>query len=440
MHEPWQERRFAADGQSGGRAGRPRILVLGAGYGGLTCFLELQDQVPRRTDLVLVNADEYHWFTTELHTYIAGQEAESIRVPLRRVVHRPGRLVVGRVSEVDPAGSLVMLADGQALPYDYLVFALGSDPEYYGLPGAEEHSLVVGNSQGARALRDRIAAVASRETVPGPADGDPLPHVVVAGGGLTGVEVAGELADEHLGRISLTIVEAAPEILAGFDPDLVQSARDVLEGKGIRIRTGSPITRVDNRTIYFADGQQLECDLLIWAGGVRGSGVLARSGLVITPRGRGEVDQFLRARGYPQIYLVGDSAAFTMPATGRELPPTAQAAVQMGRAAARNLLNRMRGRPEEPFSPQLRGAFASLGREQGVGQIGTERFKGAPAVVIKHLIEAHHAYETGAGVLPLVKRILQAPGRLLGARRPRAKIVAPSRVGREQPGERPTLR
>lgn len=395
-------------------AARRRVVVLGAGYGGLTCFLDLQERAPRSVDLVLVNADPYHWFTTELHTYVAGQEEESVRVPLRRVVHPPGRLLVGRVERVAIQERQILFEDGESLAYDYLVFALGSDPEYYGLPGVAENSLVVGNFQGARTLRERVGMLATQERPP---------HIAVAGGGLTGVELVGELADEYGGRLRLTLVEAGPAIMSGFDPSLVAAARNVLENKGIQVSTGNPIARVDAGTIQFRNGDRMEADLLVWAGGVRGSGVLARSGFVTTPKGRGVVDRFLRAEGLENVYLIGDSAAFVDPDVAKELPPTAQAAVQMGRAAARNVLNRLRDMPEEPFIPRLRGAFASIGRAEAVGQMGTDLYKGAPAVMIKHLIEAHHAYETGAGVLPLVRRIVQAPLRFLAGRRSRASMA-----------------
>lgn len=385
--------------------GGSRIIVLGAGYAGLTCFLELQDRLPRSADLLLVNGDPYHWFTTELHTYAAGEPEGAVRVALRRIVTRPGRLRVARVDRIDPKGREVVLEGGERLPYDLLVVGLGSDPEYFGLPGVEQHSLVVGNWAGAARLRaefdSRLAEVSG-----------PL-QTVVAGGGLTGVEVAGELADRHPGRVAITILEAAPQIMAGFAPDLVQTAREVLEGKGIQILTGTPISAVEAGQILLKDGRELAFDLLVWAGGVRGSAVLDSSGLETTPRGRGLVDPYLRAVGYDTIYLIGDAAAFVDPATDRELPPTAQGAVQMGRAAGRNILRRLRGQAEQPFAPSLRGAFASLGRTHGVGQIGEERYAGFPAMLIKQAIEAHHAWETGGGLLPLIGRLLRAPRLLL---------------------------
>ncbi|HYG57725.1 MAG TPA: NAD(P)/FAD-dependent oxidoreductase [Symbiobacteriaceae bacterium] len=414
-----RSRRPVPDGRE-----RSRVVVLGAGYGGLTCFLELQDHLSRDYDLVLVNGDRYHWFTTELHTLVAGEHEDAVRVPLSRIITSPGRLVVDRVSKVDPQAREVHLASGQRLGYDLLVFGLGSDPEYFGLPGVAEYSLIVGNWQGATNLRERVAGL-----IEGP--GDAVRHVVVAGGGLTGVELAGELADEYRGRIRLTIVEAGPDIMAGFAPGLVRISREVLQEKGVEIRTGNPITRVDQGKVTFKDGETLTFDVLVWAGGVRGSAILAQSGFETTPRGRGLVDPYLRAVGHPEVYLVGDSAAFTDPSTGREVPPSGQAAVQMGRQAGRNILHRLRGRAEEPFVPHIKGAFASLGRREGVGQLGTEEYSGVPAMMIKHLVESHHAWETGAGVMPLINRLLRGPQRFMRGRSrqpaaPRPGQVAPT--------------
>lgn len=390
----------------GGR--RRRIVVLGAGYAGLTCFLELQDHLSREYDLVLLNGDRYHWFTTELHTYVAGEDEEAVRIPLSRVVAKPGRLLVGRVRRVHPETKQVELDGGERISYDLLVFALGSDPEYYGLPGVAENSLIVGNWEGASRLRERIALLFEADDRQGRA-----PHVVVAGGGLTGVEVAGELADEYPDRLTLTIVEAGPHIMAGFAPELVQTSQEILEGKGIQIRAGNPIARVDPGQITFKDGEKLGFDLLVWAGGVRGSAIIAQSGFATTAKGRARVDGYLRAEGRDDVYFVGDAAAFVDPATGREVPPTAQAAVQMGRAAGRNILRRLRGQAEQPFVPKLKGAFASLGRTKGVGQMGKEQFTGLPAMVVKNLIEAHHAWESGGGVMPLVSRLVRAPQRFI---------------------------
>jgi len=389
-----------------------RIVVLGAGYAGLSCYLELQDRLPNGYDLVLVNADRYHWFTTELHTYAAGESEDAVRIPLSRIIAPPGRLSLGRVEHVDLSAMRVLLEGGGQICYDYLVFALGSDPEYFDLPGVKDHSMIVGNWQGATKLRHAVAHVLTDQI---------NPHIVIVGGGLTGVEVAGELADEYPGRARLTLVEAGPEIMAGFAPDLIEISRSVLEGKGITVKTANPIASVRAGELRFKDEDLLPFDLLVWAGGVRGSAILERSGFQVTAKGRGKVDPYLRALGHDRIYLIGDSAALVDSATEREVPPTAQAAVQMGQATGKNLLRRLEGQPEQVFVPRIKGAFASLGRQQGVGQIGSEQFSGLPAMVFKNVIEAHHAWETGAGAMPLVKRLLNAPRRYL--RRPRPVVA-----------------
>lgn len=387
-----------------GETAETRVVVLGAGYAGLTCFLELQAHLSRHCDLVLVNLDRYHWFTTELHTYVAGEEADAIRLPLARVVVRPGRLVVGRVQRVDPTERRVLLADGQTLTYDLLVFALGSEPEYYGLPGVAEHSLEVGSWEGARQLRARVHKLAASS-----GGGRPLGRVVVAGGGMTGVELAGELADQFPGRLQLTLVEAGPEIMPGFAPDLVHTARKVLQQKGVEIHTARPIVEAEAGQVRLKDGTTLPFDLLVWAAGVRGSAVLAESGFATNCRGRALVDPYLRAEGYPDVYVVGDSASVINPLTSREVPPSGQVAVQMGRHAGRNILRRLRGQPQEAFVPRLRGAFASLGQREGVGQIGEEQFVGVPAMLFKEAIEARHIWESGGGLMPLIRRLLRAP-------------------------------
>jgi len=236
--------------QSHNGAEKGRIIVLGAGYAGLTCSLELQDHLPRGYELVLVTGDRYHWFTTELHEYAAGTTEESVRIPLKRLVAPPGRLIVDWVTAIDPEMQQVELKVSGRLDYSLLVFALGSEPEYFGLPGVAENALTLGNPKAAGKLREKVQSLVN--------SGRRSPHVVVVGGGLTGVEVAGELADEYQGQLRLTL------IMAGFDPGLVQVARQVLELKGIRILTGNPIVSVDESLIHLKRGTRSAT--ICWSG------------------------------------------------------------------------------------------------------------------------------------------------------------------------------
>lgn len=416
---------------------RRRVVVLGAGYAGLTCFLELQDRLPRSHDLVLVSRDRYHWFTTELHTYAAGHDPDTVRIPLRRLVAPPGRLVIDHVAGLRPAERRVELKISGPQVYDLLVFALGSEPEYSGLPGIPQHALTIGSPHAARQVRERVRALVEtgagdqRANTRDDGGGDSA-RVLVVGGGLTGVELAAELADEHPGRLWVTILEAAPDIMAGFPPDLVRVARRILEEKGIRLVTGSPIVTADATHVYLQDGREIGYDLLVWAGGVRGHSLLAEAGLELGGRGRARVDAFLRSVSDDRIYVIGDAASFTDPVSGREVPPTGQAAVQMGKAAAENILRRLSGQPEQPFAFRLRGQFASLGHHEGVGTLGQENLVGLPAVAVKHFVEGLHAWEMGGGVMPLVRKLVAAPLNYLRGRRLRQRL-RPRRALREQP-------
>lgn len=388
-----------------------RVVILGAGYAGLTAYFDLREHMrQRRFSLTLVDKDDYHTFVTRLYTIAGGDESEEdVTLPLRPLVRPPAKLIVGTVTGLDPARRQVQV-DGEAVDFDYLIVAVGSEPEYYGVPGAAEYGYFIGTLEAAEQVRERLRQLTGR--------GRPV-RVVVAGAGLTGVEVAGELIDTYRERVHVDLVEAAPEIMPGFEPALARGARQVLERKGVRVHTGRPIGRVLPDTVqlrqpddpaaaqrFVGHPSELPCDVLIWAGGVRGPALLAEAGLSVNRRGRALVDEYQRSVDDDRIYVIGDASAFVDPESGLELPPTAQAAVQEGRAVARSLLARLQGQPEVAFRPVMRGFFASLGRGAAVGQIGDVQLYGLPAVGLKRLIESHHAWEVG-GLAYLLRRSLK---------------------------------
>lgn len=399
-----------------------RIVVLGAGYAGLACVLDLQDRLDfRRRSLLLVNDSDAHTFTTELPEYAGGADDESaVSIPLRRVLRRPVQLRVERVVGLR-AGAGQVECEGGPVPYDLLVVALGSEPDYYGLPGVAEHGLVLWNLRSAGEIRARLEAL-----VGAPGRGEPV-AVLVAGGGLTGVELAAEVADRHAGAVSITLVEAGPEIMPGFERPLAEAARRVLEQKGVRVRAGTAIESAGPRSVRLKGGDELRYDLFVWAGGVRANRLVAEAGWPTTHKGRVRVDGRQHPPGYEDVYVVGDCAAFVDPRSGQELPPTAQAAVQSGQAAARSIAARLRGLPEPPFEPRIRGFFASLGRGAGVGQIGEVQLYGAAAYGVKRLIEAHHAWEAG-GAYELLRRCCRAVPRFSRRAAPSRPATTPSRL------------
>ncbi|MDA8336267.1 MAG: FAD-dependent oxidoreductase [Peptococcaceae bacterium] len=358
------------------------ILIVGAGYAGLTAFLELKDHAV----VTLLNEDPYHYFTTQLPEVVSGSEApDNIRIDLDRVVGEPHRLVIDRAGEIDFAARRVVLRSG-GLPYDYLILAPGSVPEFYGLKDVAREALVLTGLNDALEIRSRVSAL------------PPGAGAVIVGGGLTGTELAAALADNAELRIFL--LEAAPRLVPGFTPELSEYVERLLTRKGITIRKERMVTGLHPGELLLGD-EVLPYDLLIWAAGVRGSPLA--SGLPADRQGRVTVDAFLHPPAHPEVYVAGDLAAMRFPG-GETVPPNAQVAVQSGYWIGQNLPRRLRGEAEQPFGPRMRGIFANFGKA-GAGRLGSRRtMVGLPAYWFKRLIEGHHALETG-GLLFLLKRL-----------------------------------
>jgi NADH dehydrogenase len=382
------------------------VVVAGGGYAGLSACLEFRRRAMRSglvedVRVILVNEAPVHTYTTELHGLATGvEDVGDVVVPLAHVLHAPTRLVVGRIEAVD-ARRHVVRVDGDELKYDDLVLAVGSVPEDYGIDGVRRYAWFLESAAAAQAIREGLDESAERG------------HgtVVLVGGGLTGVELAAEIKDVYRDRLEVLLLEAGERIMAGIEPALAKASQRLLENKGVHVRTGVRIASVNARALAVRGRQDVPYDVLLWCAGVRGNPLVARSGFAVETHGRGVTDSYLRARGDEHVWLAGDCAAFPMSAGGY-LPPTAQAAEQAGRAAAHNVLRSLLGLELDPFEPRVRGLFASLGEREGVGQIGREEFFGLSAILVKRLIEAHHAFEAG-GLNNLTRDLWRQAGRLL---------------------------
>lgn len=394
---------------------RPHVVILGAGYAGFAVARGLGGAPVRAT---LVNPFPYHYFTTLLHEPIARPRArERISIPLAPYLPPNVRLWLGRAVAIDPEEPAVeveelVTAARRRVAADYLVVAVGSEPLYFGIPGLEERALAIRDLASGPLIRahveHRLARFAAGEERAG------ARRIVIGGGGYTGVEVAAELAEtrDDLARaaglvpsaVEIYLVEAAPTLLPGFDPRLVEYATAFLERAGIRVITGTAIREVTPDRVILADGRKIEAGTVIWTGGVRAHRLVERSGLEVDRRGRALVERDLTARGYPRVYVAGDAAA--VPGEdGRPLPPTAQVAVQHGRYVARALGRRLRGLPALPFRPRLLGTVISLGRRDGVGWLGNRyRVTGQAARALKTMVLWRYLY--GIGGVGLIARVI----------------------------------
>jgi NADH dehydrogenase len=388
----------------------PKIVILGAGYGGVMTALRLQKMLNyNEADVTLVNKHDYHYFTTQLHMPAAGTESpENARVSISKLIDEfKIDFVKSTVVQIRPQDRKVILEDG-TLSYDYLVIGVGGEPETFGIPGLKEYALNIRSINSVRLIREHIEyqfAKFKRE----PHRTDYLTFIV-GGAGFTGIEFAGELADRipKLCRefdvdpqlVKIINIEAAPTALPGFDPELVEYAMDVLRRKGVTFRIGTPIKECRPDGVIVGDGEEIKAQTVIWTGGIRGNRLIEEAGFE-TVRGRVKVDEYLRVPGHDNIYIVGDNS-IVFNEEGRPYPPTAQIAMQQGIAVAHNLVASIRNQAMKKFEFKSKGTVASLGKGEAIGLVFGKKYKGWTAAQLKKLIDLRYLYIIGG--IPLMLR------------------------------------
>jgi NADH dehydrogenase len=235
--------------------------------------------------------------------------------------------------------------------------------------------------------------------------------IVVGGAGFTGIEFVGELIDRMpelcrkydipREKVRLINIEAAPTVLPGFDPELVDYAVKYFESNGVEFRLSTPIEECTEDGVILKGGEEIKAATVVWTGGVRGNKLVEESGLE-TMRGRVKVDEFLRAPGHPEVFVLGDSSLVFNKENDRPYPPTAQIATQQGQNCAKNLVSAIRGGQMEPFVFDLKGTVASLGRKEAIGIVGKSKLFGRKAAIMKRIIELRWLYLLGG--IPMVLR------------------------------------
>jgi len=370
-----------------------KIVILGAGYGGLLAALTVRKYFTAdEAKVTVVNQYPTHQIITELHRLAAGSIAEqAIAMPLEKLLRgKDVKLKIAKVETFSADTKEVKLNDGSTLTYDALVVALGSTTAYFGIPGLEENSLVLKSAKDAnyinQHIEERIAAYAKTKNEADAA-------ILIGGGGLTGIELVGEIADRmpalakrhgiNPSEIKLMLVEAGPKVMPMLPDHLIERATTSLEKRGVTFLTGLPVTGVEGNVIDLKDGQKIVANTFVWTGGVQGNPLVGQSGLEVN-RGRATVNEFLQSTSHNDVFIAGDSAVFFGP-DGRPYPPTAQIAWQMGENVGYNLYAYLEGKSFEAFSPINSGTLASLGRKDAVASIGASgtSLKGLPASLMK---------------------------------------------------------
>jgi NADH:ubiquinone reductase (H+-translocating) len=382
------------------------LLILGAGYAGLTLAQEVDRRSRGRLPTVLVDRHPVHVLRTELYEVgrLAAAEGatDAWTVPLAQVFERSSvQWRAGEVQGIDLEGRAVVL-DGERLGFSSLAICLGSVAAYYGVPGAAEHTHSVYRLTGARALAHALREL---EAASPHLAGERRPRVVVVGGGSTGTEVAAEIATTDWAAVTglparppeVCLVTGSLPLLAGLPGPLIERAEALLRRAGVALLRGYNSVRVDPDRIALEDGTVLVADLVVWCAGLEAPGIVR--GLPV-PHGKGgriAVEPTLEVRDRPGLFAVGDVAEIHDPTTGALVPGTAQAALAEARAAAGNLVARWQGRALAPFRYRERGVALSLGRGQGAASVRALTVWGSPAALLKRVVQRDYARSVERG-------------------------------------------
>ncbi len=362
-----------------------KILVLGAGYGGAYTFKYLHKRFHKnkRVSLKLVNRNNYFISTPLLHEVATGSiSPEHIVEPLRKILactHE--EFVMASVGSVSLASKTVTTTAGE-LEYDYLVMALGAETNYRGVPGAQEHTLTLKSLEDAISLKNHFIEVFERASrmEPGPEQDKTLCFVLV-GAGATGVELAAEMRDlfwrtfvkyykpELLARARIIIIHAGDDLLPNFERDLRVKSKYILRKKGIDLRFGIQVVEVRDKAILLNTGELLESETIIWTAGVKPSSIGFDVDLPKDRQGRIIVNQYFQIADFPEVFVLGDQAAFKNPDGGDYLPMLAQVAHKESEGVARNVIRQIEGKPLLRYTYKHMGDLISLGDWMAAGEI-----------------------------------------------------------------------
>ena len=371
----------------------PHVVIVGAGFGGLETAQKLRNAPVRIT---LINRQNYHLFQPLLYQVaIAGLVPSQIAYPLRTIFRKQKNLTfqMGEVTSVDFNGHYVR-SNGSVIAYDYLVLAVGGQTNFFGLNAVEENGFQLKSIEDATGTRNHLLRMferASREADPDVRKA--LLTFVVVGGGPTGVETAGALAElithvltkdypqMDLREVRVVLIEATGTVMTAYPDELRKATMKLLEDKNVEILLNTRLTDYNGRRIMLSDGKYIDSYTLIWTAGVRSAEITDRLGVQQAAAGRVRVGPTLQLPEHPEVFVIGD-AAYVEDKKGQPLPMLATVAQQQARTAARNIQNVLRGKSLEPFRYKDPGLLATIGRNAAVARIWGLSFSGFIAWVI----------------------------------------------------------
>ena len=365
----------------------PRVVIVGAGFGGLKAARALRNMPVQVT---AIDRKNHHLFQPLLYQVAtAVLSPAEVSAPIRSVLRKQKNteVLLGEVTGVDTQAQQVLLHDDQSVPYDYLMLATGARDSYFGHNDWAQFAPGLKSIVQATAIRGKILLafeMAERET--DPEKRKALLTFVLVGAGPTGVEMAGAIAGlahktlvsdfRHINpkQARIVLVEALPRILMAFDEELANKARQALARQGVEVRTSSPVEAIDSEGVVIA-GERIPAKTVIWTAGVAASPAGQWLGAETDRAGRVKVGSDASVPGHPNIFVIGDTASFTQ--DGKPLPGVAQVAIQQGQYVASVIADRVAGKPHpEAFRYVDKGSMATVGRFYGIVSIGKFRIAG----------------------------------------------------------------
>ena len=371
---------------------RPHVLVLGGGFGGIGAARKLKDA---DVDVTLVDKHDYHTFQPLLYQVATDLlETTACGHPLRDLFHEQPHVAVheATVTGIDLARREVQFAEMAPVAYDYLVLALGARANFFGVEGAEEHAFPMYTLADAVRLKDHILTRwEAADKDPALVD-DGAVAVVVVGGGPTGIESAGALAELYRsnfaedypgiaqGKARLVLVEAGPELMPMFRSEIRSYTKKALEERGVDVLLGEVVAKIEPTRVTLKSGTVIAAHTLVWGAGLQASPLADALGLDLQHGNRVPVEPDLSVAGHPEVFAVGDVAWITDTKTNDVLPQLGSVALQAGEHAGENIARLVAGKGTEPFAYHDKGTMATIGRGAAVVQTrGGHTMKGRTA-------------------------------------------------------------